>query len=92
MISKKVYLTSSVFEDFLHIYSLVRNSDGDWNVPYAIWNGSKWNRNANWLSNRWNSDYRVVLLVTFYLFPLVRCLHLFQHFYCLQRYFYGFVL
>lgn len=48
--------------------SLVRNSNGHWNVPYASWNGGKWNRNGNWLDNDWNANYRVVLLVTFYCF------------------------
>lgn len=41
----------------------LRDRDGNWNVPYAHWNGSEFNRNANWLSNDWNSNYRVVLLV-----------------------------
>ena len=52
--------------------SLVRNSDGNWYVPYANWNGSSWNRNANWLGNSWNANYRIVLLVTFYLFQIVQ--------------------
>ena len=56
----------------LHYCSLVRNSDGHWNVPYANWNGSDWNCNANWLDNSWDADYRIVLLVTFCLFPTVR--------------------
>lgn len=42
----------------------LRNSNGHWNVPYVNWDGDKWNRNANWLDNDWNSNYRVVLLVT----------------------------
>ena len=42
----------------------LRDKDGNWNVPYANWNGTKWNRNANWLTNDWNSNYRVVLLDT----------------------------
>ena len=42
--------------------SLVRNSDGNWNVPYARWNGFKWRRYTNWLGYDWNSNYRVVLL------------------------------
>ena len=42
----------------------LRDKDGNWNVPYANWNGSEWNRNANWLTNDWNSNYRVVLLDT----------------------------
>jgi hypothetical protein len=44
--------------------AILRNRDGSWNVPYANWNGSKWNRNANWLTNDWDSNYRVVLLDT----------------------------
>lgn len=45
---------------------MLRNANGNWNVPYANWNGSKFNRNANWLDNDWNSNYRVVLLVTLF--------------------------
>jgi len=56
----------------LHYHSLIRNSDGGWNVPYTNWNGSDWNRNANRLDNTWNQNYRVVLLVTFYFFQTVR--------------------
>ncbi len=47
----------------------LRDKDGNWNVPYANWNGSKWNRNANWLTNDWNGNYRVVLLDTLLRFP-----------------------
>lgn len=42
------------------------NSNGNWNVPYANWNGGKFNRNANWLENEWNSNNRVLLLVTLF--------------------------
>ena len=41
----------------------LRNQDGNWYVPYTNWDGDQFNRNANWLSNDWNSNYRVVLLV-----------------------------
>ena len=47
----------------------LRNSNGHWNVPYLNWTGTKWNRNANRLDNDWNSNYRVVLLVTLFRFP-----------------------
>lgn len=49
--------------------AMLRDKDGNWNVPYSNWNGSKWNRNANWLTNDWNSNYRVVLLDTLSRFP-----------------------
>ena len=42
--------------------SVLRGKDGHWDVPYADWDGSKWNRRAYWLSGDWNGDYRVVLL------------------------------
>lgn len=41
--------------------SLVRNSDGDWSVPYVDRDSSEWNRNGNWLEDSWSSDCRVVL-------------------------------
>ena len=44
--------------------TILRNRNGNWYVPYSNWNGSRFNRNANWLSNDWNSNYRVVLLDT----------------------------
>ena len=49
--------------------AMLRDKDGNWNVPYASWNGSKWNRNRNWLTNDWNGNYRVVLLDTPSRFP-----------------------
>lgn len=42
--------------------SLVRHSDGYWDVPVACWSASTWDRSANWLSNAWRADGRVVLL------------------------------
>ena len=42
--------------------SLTRDGGGRWGVPSADWDGSKWYRHADWLSNDWNSNYRVVLL------------------------------
>ena len=42
--------------------SVLRGHDGDWYVPYAIWSGSTWYRDAIWLTNDWFSIYRVVLL------------------------------
>lgn len=42
--------------------SVLRDEDGDWDVPYASWLGSEWRRYANWLTDGWSSLYRVVLL------------------------------
>ena len=42
--------------------SLIRDSDGDLCVPYANWDRSGWNHNANWLGHSWDSNDRVVLL------------------------------
>mgnify|MGYP001580056315 CR=1 FL=1 len=42
--------------------SVLRGRDGVWDVPYASWDGTKWDRHANWLARGWFSDYRVVLL------------------------------
>ncbi|MDO8575261.1 MAG: hypothetical protein Q7R78_00975 [bacterium] len=47
---------------YFNFGSLVRRSGGLWNVPCAIWDGSKWDRNGRWLSFTWNSYYRVLLL------------------------------
>lgn len=42
--------------------SVLRDKDGDWLVPSADWNGTKWYRSAAWLAGDWSSDCRVVLL------------------------------
>lgn len=42
--------------------TLLRVGDGDWSVPCSSWDGSKFYRCADWLSGRWDSDDRVVLL------------------------------
>jgi hypothetical protein len=42
--------------------STLRNRDGEWCVPYAGWFGSSFSLFAYWLSDGWNSFYRVVLL------------------------------
>ena len=42
--------------------STLRHSRGHWSVPCVSWGGSEWSRDARWLDNSWNSDYRVVLL------------------------------
>ncbi|MDO8575166.1 MAG: hypothetical protein Q7R78_00485 [bacterium] len=47
---------------YFNFGSLVRNSGGRWDVPYAYWDGSKWDRNGLWLSGTWNSNGRVLLL------------------------------
>lgn len=42
---------------------MLRNRDGNANVPNAKWDGGRFDRNANWLDNDWDSNDRVVLLV-----------------------------
>ncbi|TSC65127.1 MAG: hypothetical protein G01um101491_8 [Parcubacteria group bacterium Gr01-1014_91] len=42
--------------------SVLRDEVGNWNVPCADWRGTEWRRGASWLTNDWNSFYRVVLL------------------------------
>ena len=42
--------------------SVLRGRGGDWRVPCAAWRGSEWDRDADWLTGGWGSDYRVVLL------------------------------
>lgn len=42
--------------------SVLRDGDGNWNVPAAHWNGSEFRRRAGWLGDPWYSHYRVVLL------------------------------
>lgn len=42
--------------------SLLRDSRGHWRVPFLHWDGSSWNRYADWLDDTWSSNYRVVLL------------------------------
>lgn len=42
--------------------SVLRRREGYWNVPYTNWLGSEWNRSADWLTNDWGSNCRVVLL------------------------------
>jgi|GEM_PF-2039861 len=57
--------TPAIFKDnnyYFFFGSVLRDSNGHWNVPYAIWDGSKWNRHARWLDGSWLSDCRVVLL------------------------------
>ena len=49
------------------ICTKLRNLDGHWCVPSVDWNSSGWNRNANWLDNDWDSNYRVVLLVILFI-------------------------
>lgn len=50
---------------------VLRNANGNWNVPYVNWNGSTLNRNANWLSNDWNANERVVLVLLGAISPAV---------------------
>jgi len=47
---------------YFNFGSLVRNSDGHFNVPCESWSGSEWNRNGYWLDDRWSAGDRVVLL------------------------------
>lgn len=42
--------------------SVLRDHDGDWDVPHADWRGASFNRDADWLTRVWFSGYRVVLL------------------------------
>lgn len=58
--------------EWMALRAMLRDHDGNWNVPNAKWDGSKWNRNANWLTNDWNADYRVVLLDTQFKVPAER--------------------
>ena len=44
--------------------SLLRDSDGSWNVPCTRWGGSQWSRNGVSGGLEWLSSYRVVLLET----------------------------
>lgn len=44
---------------------ILRDQNGNTNVPYVNWNGDKLKRNANWLDNKWNENDRVLLLDTF---------------------------
>ncbi len=53
------------FKDGNYYYqfgSLLRGSYGSWDVPYAGWGGSAWDRSARWLGNAWDAHGRVVLL------------------------------
>lgn len=40
----------------------LRDRGGLWDVPYAYWDSSEWERRAYWLWLDWGSSYRVVLL------------------------------
>ncbi len=42
--------------------SVLRDKDGNWNVPAPSWEGSKWRCRHYWLTNPWVSSCRVVLL------------------------------
>lgn len=42
--------------------SVLRDPGGDWRVPDADWDGSKWRRVADWLTGDWDADCCVVLL------------------------------
>lgn len=42
--------------------SMLRDGDGQWNVPDVRWTGQEFARDANWLTSQWNSRDRVVLL------------------------------
>jgi len=44
------------------IGSIFRGTDGDWNVPNALWNGASFVRLGDWLSDDWSAFERVVLL------------------------------
>ena len=40
----------------------VRNSDGEWSVPYACWTGSSWIRSSYRLDRRWDLFDRAIIL------------------------------
>lgn len=42
--------------------SVLRGHGGHWSVPGARWDGSEWDRIADWLAGGWNAGFRVVLL------------------------------
>ncbi len=42
--------------------SVLCGTDGNWRVPIAGWDSTKWVRYANWLTGGWESNCRVVLL------------------------------
>ena len=44
------------------IGSMLRDTDGDWGVPHARWNGASFGRDGDWLSFGWVTGDRVVLL------------------------------
>jgi hypothetical protein len=39
-----------------------RDEGGPWGAPCAGWSGSEFDPGADWLTDDWPSDYRVVLL------------------------------
>ena len=47
---------------YLNFGSLVRDSAGNWYVPYADWLGSSWSRGADRLGSGWCSGCRAFIL------------------------------
>jgi len=47
---------------YFYFGSILRRRSGFWGVPCSIWDGSRFGRDARWLSGGWLSNYRVVLL------------------------------
>lgn len=41
--------------------TIVRNDDGNRNVPYCNQDDTRWNGNWNWLDNRFNDNGRVAV-------------------------------
>ncbi len=59
---KEKYKTLADGKYYFNFGSLLRRSDGYWDVPYAHRDGSGWYRYADWLGSGWYGDYRVLLL------------------------------
>ena len=51
-----------IWRAYFHFGSLIRHSNGYWNVPYAHWVGGQWSRRGNWLGDDWRAGCRVVLV------------------------------
>ena len=44
---------------------ILRDSDGNLNVPYLYWNGDRWVLNFNWLRNDFNDNDRLARVVSY---------------------------
>lgn len=50
--------------EWMALYTIFRNSDGNRYVLYLYWNDGKWNWNYNWLDNQWNANNPSAVLAT----------------------------